>query len=169
MNGVFNPEEVLQIACTIERNGSLFYREAARQVKNEQVRDMLLELAQMEDDHEVTFENMRADPDVLAEVLGDDDGTVVSYLGAIADGYVFPVDAKPASFVTPDMSVEEVLRKAISLERDSIVFYQGLRELMPQKQGRQKVDDIIHQEMGHIATLSEALSLMNKSLMKKQE
>jgi len=49
------------------------------------------------------------------------------------------------------------LKMAIGVERDSIAFYVGLKEAVSRKAGKDKVDDIIKEEMGHIVTLNEKL------------
>ena len=43
--------------------------------------------------------------------------------------------------------MEEVLQTAIGLEKDSIIFYVGIEELVPEKLGKDKVNDIIKEEM----------------------
>ncbi len=55
----FNADEVFEMAEQIERNGGKFYRAAAE--KFPAVRELLLKLAEMEDNHERTFANMRAE------------------------------------------------------------------------------------------------------------
>ena len=50
MSDLFNAEEVLEIACQIERNGAGYYRQAAERVSDPAARQMLLDLAAMERD-----------------------------------------------------------------------------------------------------------------------
>ena len=40
------------------------------------------------------------------------------------------------------------------MEKDSIVFYLGLRQLVPPAMGKQKLDAVVKEEMTHIAWLS---------------
>ena len=54
--------------------------------------------------------------------------------------------------------MEEILKTAIGLEKDSIVFYTGIREMVSEKMGKNKVNDIINEEIGHIVDLSNQLS-----------
>ena len=155
--GVYNSEEVLEIACRIEENGARFYHEAARHFDEPNAKQMFLALARMEEEHEVTFNTMRGTPDTLAEVLGDPDDLTVSYLHAIAGGSVFPVDVDPVSMFNGHVTVTDVIKKAIGLEKDSIVFYQGIREMVAEGNGRSKVEAILREEMSHISLLSDAL------------
>jgi len=47
--------------------------------------------------------------------------------------------------------------KKLLAEKDSIVFYLGIKEMVPEKYGKDKLDKIIKEEMGHIKLLSKEL------------
>ncbi|HRD19019.1 MAG TPA: ferritin family protein, partial [Candidatus Marinimicrobia bacterium] len=55
----FNIDEVFEIAEQIEVNGSRFYRHAAELSQFAEHKNMLLKLAEMEDQHQKTFAGMR--------------------------------------------------------------------------------------------------------------
>ena len=80
MGAPFNADEVFEMAERIERNGGRFYRAAAE--KFPAVRELLLELAEMEDDHERTFANMRAELSTkeTAQTVFDPDGHIFIWL-----------------------------------------------------------------------------------------
>ncbi|MFC1795127.1 ferritin family protein [Planctomycetota bacterium] len=153
----FNADEVFEMAEQIERNGGKFYRAAAE--KFPAVRDLLLTLAAMEDKHEQTFADMRAalSGKELQETVFDPDGQAQMYLRVMADGHVFDVKSDPAELLATKNTPEDVLKMAIGLERDSIAFYVGLKEAVSNKAGKDKVEDIIKEEMGHIVTLNQKL------------
>ena len=46
------------------------------------------------------------------------------------------------------------------IKKDSIVFYLGMKDAIPQGLGRSKVDGIIKEEMRHITTLSRELETL---------
>jgi rubrerythrin len=46
---------------------------------------------------------------------------------------------------------------AIGIERDSIDFYVGLKEAVSHRAGKDKVEDIIKEEMRHIVILDQSL------------
>jgi len=56
----FNADEVFEIAEQIERNGAKFYRTVAENVTDADKRKILINLAEMEDEHEQTFKTMRS-------------------------------------------------------------------------------------------------------------
>ncbi len=151
----FNADEIFQMAEQIERNGVKFYRKAA---EHSVARDLLLTLAVMEGLHEKTFAGMRKElsPAERSGANYDPDDQGVLYLQAMADSKVFTAD--PTALISSAEPIDEILRIAISLEKDSIVFYQSMKAIVPDSAGRDKLDDIIYQEIGHIVMLTKQLS-----------
>jgi len=160
----FNADEIFEMAEQMERNGARFYRKAADRASNVRDRELLLKLAAMEDDHEKTFAAMRADLSQRErwEVVDDPYGEAALYLRAFADGHVFDVKVDPSEMLTGQETMEEVLDIAIGLEKDSIVFYLGIRDMVPQDLGRDRVDDIIKEERGHVVLLSQELAALSE-------
>lgn len=151
----FNIDEVFELACQIERNGARFYRKASAQCAEPSVQLLLNELADMEDDHERRFSQLRSQvASAFSTPPGDGSDLVARYLAAIADGYVFKRGGDPAGELSGRETVEEILIKAIQLEKDSLVFYLGIQEAMDERLGREQVGVIIREEMGHISRLS---------------
>ena len=91
----------------------------------------------------------------------DPEGEAGMYLQAMAGGYVFDMRADPSERLTGQETMAEVLRTAIGLEKDSIVFYLGIQEMVAANLGKDKIKDIVKQEMGHITLLSKKLSSLN--------
>ncbi|MHC5179674.1 MAG: ferritin family protein, partial [Planctomycetota bacterium] len=87
MSITFNADEIFEMAEQIERNGAKFYREAAQNASDGKVKEMLLEMAAMEDGHEKTFSQMRKElsaEDRESNVF-DPDNEVAQYLQTMAD------------------------------------------------------------------------------------
>ena len=154
----FNVDEVFEIALQIERNGQKFYRRAAEFAPASTAR-FFEGLAAMEDDHEQTFSEMRQKlTGREGSLAGDPQGWGATYLRALAEGRIFDYQSDPSASLSGAEDVEEVLRQAIELEKDSIFFYLGLKQLVPDEPGKARVDEIIEPEMSHIATLHERLT-----------
>lgn len=155
-------DEVMEMACQIERNGAAFYRRAADNVGDAKARRLLTGLAEMEDEHVRIFTAMRAE---FAEAGGptvapDDDAAL--YLRAMADGRVFDVKADPAARLTGNESMADLLHTAIGLEKDSIVFYLGIKQMVPAAKQKQRIDAVVAEEMRHISLLDKHLSELSK-------
>jgi len=154
----FNADEIFEMAEQIERNGASFYRRSAESIAEPAEKKLLLDLAAMEDEHEKTFADLRAG---LSEkekftTLFDPDGETALYLRALADTRVFFKKKIDMS------SMEEILKKAILAEKDSIVFYLGMKEIVPVNSGKTKIDVIIKEEMVHIKLLSSKIVALKK-------
>jgi rubrerythrin len=155
----FNADEILEMAEQIERNGARFYRKAAASANDANAARTLRELAEWEDAHEQTFAAMRTElssPE-RPPVLGDPDAEGAQYLRAFVDGKVFDAKADPADLLNGREALADVVRTAIGLEKDSIVFYSAMRLMVPPERGRNRLDDIIGQELDHIAVLNKLL------------
>ncbi len=162
MSLFFNVEEILQMAEQIERNGSTFYRKAAAISTSSRSAQFFLKLAAMEDEHEKIFSSMRADlrQEERKIYIPDPEDQAKAYLQAWADAHVFDVRTNPAERMSGKEKPEDILLWAISQEKESIVFYLGIKEAVPERFGRKKVDEIIQEEMRHIAILSKELATM---------
>lgn len=150
----FNANDIFEIARQIEKNGAVFYREAAKKVSDKDQKDFLLELAEMEDQHEKTFAAIQKtlkDSESAATVFDPDDENA-TYLKALADMRVF-ADKEP-----PLSDFKRIMLSAIQAEKDSIVFYLGMKALVSEKMGKAKLDDIIKEEMGHIRILAKKMA-----------
>lgn len=154
----FNADEVFEMAEQIERNGAKFYRSTAEKIKETNKKQLLANLAKMEDEHEKTFKVLRSElsTDEKIQTTFDPEGDSERYLRALADTRVFYEKE-----VIPT-SLEDIFKFAITIEKDSIVFYLGLKDIVPVHLGKQKLDDIIKEEMGHIRLLSKELIELNK-------
>ncbi|HUS46842.1 MAG TPA: ferritin family protein [Phycisphaerae bacterium] len=158
----FNADEIFEMAEQIERNGSAFYKKAAEITAHAGYKKLLAELSEWELQHEKTFHKIRTGLSGAAKAQGvaDPDGEAALYLQAFAAGKVFDPKAEPAAQLTGAESMETILRTALGLEKDSIVFYLGLRQAVPANRGGQKVEAIIEEEMKHIRMLSEQLGAL---------
>ena len=149
----FNADDIFEMAEQIERNGVAFYKTASENVADPQSKKLLTELSQMEEQHAKFYASMRA---TLSEkektvTVFDPENEGVQYLRALADTRVFfekTINMK---------SMKDILKAAIEAEKDSIVFYLGMKDVVPEGMGKSRIDAIIKEEMGHIRLLSKEL------------
>ncbi|UCC23622.1 MAG: ferritin family protein [Planctomycetota bacterium] len=160
MGITFNADEIFEMAEEIERNGAKFYREAAENASDEKIKRMLLDMAVMEDGHLHTFEQMRKElgPREKEAMIFDRDNEAALYLQTMADGRGHEGKVSPAEKLTGKETPQEVLRTAIDAEKNSVVFYVGLKDLVSVKAGKDKVEGIIKEELGHMAALKKELA-----------
>ncbi len=155
---VFTTAEALDIALRLERNGQAFYEAAARKINDTAVRELLLTLAEWEQRHYQTFQK-------LAERLEVADAPALSgpqweeyevYVQAALGNAVFYGPDKAAAAADQLESAEQALRMALGMEKDAMLFYYDIREMMPEAE-RGAVDEIIREEKGHATQLARLL------------
>ena len=163
MGIVFNSSEVLEMALQIERNGAAFYHAAAKAVADKKAAQVLETLASMEKKHEETFAAMKG---ILAnasqeEVFDYNTEEARMYLHAMADGQVFDTRADPVRIIGEGVSTLDVMLHALKMEKDSIVFYHGMKKLVPRSLGLEDIDRIIDEELDHIVIISKEISKLH--------
>ena len=160
----FNADEILLMAEQIERNGASFYRKAAGLVEDIKVSKILLDLASWEDGHERIFASLREGLSELERqpALFDPEHETYLYLRAMADGHVFDVRLEPATLLTGQETAVDIFKLAIGQEKDSIVFYLGLQEMMSEKVAKETTAQVIKEEMHHIAFLNKQIATFGR-------
>ncbi len=158
MNKHFNAVEIFEIAQQIERNGIKFYTKAAKQTSSTQTCEMFETLIEMEKKHLDTYNQMQKEfKNETRDISYDPENTSAQYLDAMASGEVFSIDEDPSEFITDITTTQEIISKAVDLEKNSIIFYIGLKDLVQSKSGKHQIELIIQQELGHIVFLNSQL------------
>jgi len=149
----FSGSELINIAIGIERRGIVFYDIMASSTKNAAARELFHYLADMERDHIQTFQGMLAEADKY-QPSPDQAGEYTAYLQALVDSAVFSDDLVTSEMATRAESDIEALELAIRAEKDSILFYYEMKDVMPQR-AKPTVNKIIAEEKSHLRQLSE--------------
>jgi len=152
----FNAKELLEMAIRIEENGAQFYRKAAEFQSNDENRAVLEKLAAMEDTHKAIFEKMRRELSAAEKTatVFDPNNESAQYLAAMADTHGGEGSPAAADKLTGKESINEIVDVALDLEKESILFYLGLKDLVPPQYGQEKLDKIIEEERRHIIQLN---------------
>jgi rubrerythrin len=160
MAGTWSVGEILAMAEQIERNGARFYRRAAGMATDPSVRKVLSDLAAWEDGHEGVFSRMRREmsDSEASSAAFDPDGVGEAYLRALASDRVFREDRPPEALLSGGETAVQVLRLALGFERDAILFLLGMRDVVPERLGRDRIQDLIDEEVRHVAYLGDELA-----------
>lgn len=154
----FDTAEIFEIAEQMERNGAKFYRTASENCADPAAKNILSALAAMEDEHEKTFAALRAkltDKKQEGAIFGSQNEAIL-YLHALVDTRIF---FEKQIDIT---SMQEILKAAIQAEKDSIVFYLGIKASVSDDLGVKSLDEIIQEEMRHVTVLSNELLALTK-------
>ena len=152
----FSGSELLEIAMGIERNGMAFYQALADKTGKRDVKDIYTYLAGEEKKHLDTFQGMS---DSLGQVKPLETYTeeYMLYLKSLVDSAVFS-NVTEAQQKAGKMSNEiEALDTGIQAEKDSILFYMELQNLVRERD-RKVVLKILDEEKNHLRQLSELIA-----------
>jgi len=147
----FSGSELINIAIGIEGRGIVFYDVMASSTKDTAAREVFHYLADMERNHIQIFQAMLSEADKYQPPQA---GEYTAYLQALVDSAVFSDDLVTSEMATRAESDIEALELAIGAEKDSILFYYEMRDIMPQR-AQPTVNKIIAEEKSHLRQLSE--------------
>ena len=160
MGVFFSGGELVDIAVGIERNGASFYDSLAKSASNEIAKDIYEHLANEEKKHIGVFQSMLAAvadyrlPEAYTEEYD-------LYLKSLVNSAVFSDNQIAREMAQKIGSDAEAIQIALGAEKDSILFYSNLRDLV-RRSDRQVIDRIIEEEKSHLRQLSD----LKKSLSK---
>jgi len=144
--------EIIDLAVQIEKTGGKFYRKLAEKAPDEKTKDLLLYLALEEEKHQTKFEELGQD---LTPVNAPEsyEGEYFEYLGFTVDSHLFNQSDKFEQLVENAQSGSDLIKLAMQFERDTILFFNGFRNVV--LKGQQAViDDLIMEEQIHLVKLS---------------
>ena len=155
----YNADEVFEMAIQIERNGEKFYAISAERSSEPKAKEMLEKLRDMEADHQKIFASLREKiSDQSAEpFVFDPDGQIGMYLRAAADSHIFNVNRDPGDMVKKDAPAKEIMDTAIHFEKDSIVYFLGMQDMVPEKLGKSEIGKLVEKEKKHILFIRETM------------
>ena len=153
MSVSFSGSELINIAIGIERRGSAFYDIMVRSTQDATAREVFQYLADMERQHIQIFQDMLSEADKY-QMPETQAGEYAAYLQALVDSAVFSDDMATSEMATRASSDIEAMELAIGAEKDSILFYHEMRDIMPQR-ARPTVNKIIAEEKSHLRQLTE--------------
>ncbi len=149
---LFEPSEIFQFAIRIEENGEKFYRQIVQKFEEPKVKELFSFLADEEIKHKKIYEEMVSKIDRY-EPFETFPGEYFAYLRAYADNIIF-TQKKFDEEIANIKDMNAALDYAINAELDSILYYQEIKNLVPDDQ-RKTIDGIIEEERRHFVKLSE--------------
>jgi len=157
MSALFVITELLEFAIKIEQAGYRFYVEAIKQNPDREVVNLFQYLADEEFKHEMVFKALL---ETLTASGVKPAAEKSAFLKKMFSSHPLADPQLLSRVFSGQEAVEEIVEMALAFEKDSVIFYTELRELVDQE-GSAKVDRIIREEMGHIRKLVEFKSALH--------
>ncbi len=151
MSVFFKVSEVVEMAVLIETNGEAFYRFLKESARDAQTKEVFAHLAGEEKKHRATFEQMGESLEKYQPVESYP-GEYAAYMKALADDNVFTQKDVGRHMAQKAASVPEAVNMALGFEKDSIVFFEGIRRCVS-KSEHKAIDRMVEEEKSHIAKL----------------
>jgi rubrerythrin len=157
MTRKFNAIELFEIAEQIERNGAAFYRGAAKLFEGSDVSGLFVNLAEWEVGHEAILAEMRKElSDEPPELSTFDPEDAPLDAKATAGLAAFGIRTNPTAELVGCKTRFDALKMAFQKEKDTIVYYTGLKEFVPAA-AVEKINEIIQEELRHIRIINQSL------------
>jgi len=153
MGNVFAGSEIVEIGVQIEKNGRDFYATLAGRSKDKKAKDIFEYLAGEEEKHIATFQKI-LDSVHKYEPHESYPGEYFAYMNALASEHVFTQKDKGAEVAKRTKHDKEAIDLGIGFEKDSIIFYEGMKKVVPEHDHK-IVSALIEQEQEHLRKLSE--------------
>ncbi|MGR6836958.1 ferritin family protein [Syntrophomonas erecta] len=144
----FSGEEIIEIAVQMEESGKLFYEKAISLAEGDKLKEVLTYLAQGEAKHIQDFSKLGESIDYSFLPNESYPGEYEDYVRSLVNSHIFKL-TEVEDLIKGIKNNKDILRIAISFEKDSIVFFQELKN-MGNKAASEVLEKLIDEERGHI-------------------
>jgi len=155
---VLTAAEALRWAMEIEENGVAFYSAVAAKSADLEVKALFEDLAVQERGHYQVFQKMlekvKPEPDLSSVGARYEDYQL--YLQAVLANALYAGPDKGLTLARQAQDRETALRAAMGFEKDTLLFFYDLREMVSEAE-RGAVSDVILEEKAHLRRLAEML------------
>ncbi|MBT8329742.1 MAG: ferritin family protein [Desulfofustis sp.] len=146
---MFTVADIREIAVQIEKNGEAAYRRAAEMVTDSAVSEIFIWMAEEEKVHRSLFNSIES-IELITEEQRELEEMGRQLLQEMVADQTFSLD-REMLLETEDFA--EALAQAQTLEKDTIMFYEFLLNLVSDDETRQQLELVIEEEKRHIEQL----------------
>ena len=151
----FSINEIIEMAVEIEKSGYAFYDSALkRKDLDNKGCELLTKLRDQERQHEIVFTNLHTKEDLALMDLGKEQETVNDYLRAIINYRIFNNPSAAIKTVENAKNELELIETALNFEKDTLLYFQGIKDIIQDTKAKETLEKIIKEEISHILWLS---------------
>jgi rubrerythrin len=148
MSKLFYLSEIVKFAIEKEQESFDLYQKLANQINDENVKVLFQKLAQQEIHHKSFYSNMLESVKPEQSPGVKEDGEYHSYMESLIAGSRIIPTLSATDFNNPN----KVFDYAIAREKDSVLFYSGMKNFVAPS-AHASIDHIIQEEEKHVAVL----------------
>ena len=153
---IFTAAEALAMAMEIEKNGEVFYNAVAEKSADPEIRALFEDLAAQERGHYRVFEKMLGEAKPAPELPAAEYDQYQAYVQVALDNALFAGPDKALALAKQAEDRETALRAAMGFEKDTMLFFYDLREMMSAAD-REVISGVIREEKKHLRRLAGLL------------
>lgn len=153
---LIDARELIRMAKKDEDVGVVFYEALAEKVTDPKLGERFLEIRKQEETHSKRFQEML---DGLGDYVPREDssGDYEGYYSAFLSKHEYMQDQDSVEKARNAASDVDAIKLALAQEKDTLLFFLEMKELIPSGQNREFVQAVIEEEREHITELSEML------------
>ncbi len=150
---MFSANQMIDIAIQTEQAGRAFYEAAVQHSDEPQVKSLCQWLGEEELVHEQTFRHMGQNlpPEIEPREWPTERAEFIDALL----GSRFMPKPEQAQALVEGMSAQDILDFALNFEKDTIIFFYEMRDMVPDSVV-DKVNEIIAEEKAHVSRITKA-------------
>ncbi|WP_456400826.1 ferritin-like domain-containing protein [Mesoaciditoga sp.] len=148
---LYSADELLEMALKIEEDGEKFYTFLSEKLEDDRKKELFSYLAGQEREHAETFKELskglveETDPSFWEEAS--------KYIRSIVENKIFP-SLEEMKEKSKNMTLNQLLDFAISIEKETVIFYEELYDMVREKKSKEILSKIIREEVSHVRKLS---------------
>ncbi len=158
MKKAFIVEEIVEIGIQIEINGKDFYDGVVKKSKDKKAKELFKYLAEQEGKHIEVFRNILGTVKQYhpKEAYPQE---YFAYMNSIASGHIFTQKDKGKETAKSVKNEIEAVNMGIRFEKESIIFYEEMKKIMPEENVK-VLEDLIGEEQKHLADLTNIKDIL---------
>jgi rubrerythrin len=153
---VFTAAEALEMAMEIEKNGEVFYSAAAEKSDDVEVKTLFEDLAAQEQIHYTVFQKMLGGVGASPALPAEEYDQYQAYMQAALNNALFTGEDKALALAEKATGKETALRAALGFEKDTMLFFYDLREMVGEAD-KEAISRVIGEERKHVRRLASLL------------
>jgi rubrerythrin len=153
----FNAADVAEAAINIEKMGQVFYSKAAQNASNDEARSFFEGFVTEEQKHQKVFEDLQQRLGGVELPAWSSSDEYMEYLKALVENHGIFSSELSEKEMAASKDIKEAVRKAMSFEKDSILFFMEMKELVPDSE-KGLIQECIEEERSHLRMLADMLS-----------
>lgn len=152
----YSAAEALELAMEIETNGEAFYNAILEEDTESETAELFRDLAAQERNHYAVFRQMLERVSSGPDIPDPEYDQYMMYMRVALDRALFSGEDKALLLAKEANDVDSALRAALGFEKDTLLFFYDLREMVSERD-RDSITRIIREEKTHVRRLAGML------------